>query len=260
MVAQLLNTHRIFISAMAVLVFWCCSTNSSELHSIANPPSEGFDLAHSDPAAVELADSVMVSMGGRNNWDMTRFISWNFSGLRSLVWDKELGRLRITSHDDSTIYLMDLRDRRGRVQVKGKEVTDKNSLQELISKGLSIWAHDSYWLCMPFKLKDSGVTLKYMGEDLSLKGEKCNVLQLTVNQPGDVPQSKYMVFVDRADNLVKQWAYYSQASQDTSDFTRPWDNYAKYGSILLSSDRSDGEGPKDVKVETTLPDDVFTAF
>ena len=81
----------------------------------ANPPAPGFDLAHSDPAAVELADSIMISMGGRENWDKTRYISWNFFGRRNLVWDKAEGNVRIESIPDSTIYLVNVNTGKGRV-------------------------------------------------------------------------------------------------------------------------------------------------
>ena len=254
-----MKVEHIYI--LVVVAFgWSCTTRSPERLSDLNPPAEDFDLAHSDPAAVELADSIMVSMGGRHNWDEVRFITWSFSGKRDLTWDKRKGRVRIVSHKDSTIYLIDLNTKQGRVRVKGTQVSEEHARTKALSVGMGIWDNDSYWLFMPFRLKDSGVTLKYMGEDVSLKGEKCNVLQLTKNQTGDNNQPKYMIYVDRADNLVKQWAYYTSAMQDTSDFTRPWDNYAKRGAILLSSNRSDGEGPTDVKVEKDMPNRVFTEF
>ena len=55
----------------------------------ANPAAEGFDEAGSDPEAIAIADSVMVHHGGRKAYDDARYISWNFFGARSLVWDKE---------------------------------------------------------------------------------------------------------------------------------------------------------------------------
>jgi hypothetical protein len=66
--------------------------------------------------------------------------------------------------------------------------------------------------------------------------------------------------VDIKDKLVRNWAFYSNASQDTANFIRPWDNYQKYGNILLSADRSDKGGPSNVKVDETLPDKLFTEF
>ncbi len=226
----------------------------------ANPPAAGFDLEHSDPAAIELADSVMVAIGGRKNWDDTQFISWSFFGRRNLVWDKNGGRVRIESLPDSTIYLLKLDDLQGRVQVRGVEITEPDSLSKMLAKGKSIWINDSYWLVMPFKLKDSGVTLKYLGEDTTMTGVRCNTLELTFRNVGDTPENKYRVYVDLRDNLVKQWAFYRRANQDSANWVRPWDNYRRHGKILLSSDRSDNAGPADVRVDDRLPDALFAEF
>jgi len=198
-------------------------------------------------------------MGGRKNWDKTRYISWTF-GARNLTWDKKDNRVRIESLKDSILYLVDLNKLLGRVSVKGQEITEPDSLTKMLAKGKSMWINDSYWLLMPFKLKDTGLTIKYIGEDTMRTGTKCNVLELTFKDIGDTPQNKYRIFVDEDDNLVKQWSYYSNSNQDSANFTRPWDNYQKHGDILISADRSDGAGPKNVKVDDTLPDKIFTEF
>ena len=244
-----------------VLVFLAVVLASCEMNKQAlNPPAEGFDMANSDPKAVELADSIMIAMGGRKNWDKTRYISWNFFGGRDLIWDKKDNKVRIESLKDSITYLVDLDKLQGRVSVKGQEITEPDSLLKMLNKGKSIWINDTYWLLMPFKLKDTGLTLKYIGEDTLLTGTKCNILELTFKDIGDTPQNKYRIFVDDNDNLVKQWSYYNNASQDSANFTRPWDNYQKYGDILISADRSDGAGPKNVKVDDNLPEKIFTEF
>lgn len=246
---------------MATLFLTGCQHEGQEnRRSKANPPAEGFNAAQSDPAAIELADSVMAAMGGRENWDETRFISWNFFGRRNLVWDKKEGRVRIESIPDSTIYLVDVDDLKGRVQIKGKEITAPDSLQKLLERAKSIWINDSYWLIMPFKLKDTGVTLKYLGEDTTLLGRRANVLELTFEDVGDTPENKYRVYVDVKDNLVKQWAYYKNASQDSASQIWPFDNYKWYGDIMLSADRSDNKGPRNVRVDEKLPGSLFSEF
>lgn len=237
-----------------------CRQESVDTARGANPPAPGFNLRDSDPAAVELADSVMVALGGRENWDNTRFISWNFFGRRDLVWDKHTGDVRIESTPDSTIYLVNINTLEGRVQVKGQELTDPDSLQKMLEKAKSIWINDSYWLVMPYKLKDSGVTLRYLGEDTTMTGAKANVIEITFDEVGDTPENKYRVYVDLKDNLVKQWAYFKDASQDSATAVWPFDNYRRYGKILISADRSDNRGPRDVRVDERLPREVFTEF
>ena len=246
---------------ISLLSLLSCGTKEEKFETSRgdNFPAEGFNLAGSDPAAVELADSVMVAMGGRRNWDNTRFISWNFFDRRDLIWDKFTGRVRIESPGDSITYLVNVNTGEGRVRVKGQEL-EADTLKKMLTRARQIWINDSYWLVMPFKMKDSGVTLKYMGEDSFKTGGKCNVVELRFKEVGLTPQNKYLVYIDIQDNLIKQWAYFANADQDSASFVRPWDNYKQYGKILLSADRSDGGGPKNVKVETSVPEKVFTDF
>ena len=243
-----------------VLLFACKQQNESTQQDSDNPAASGFNVEYSDPAAIELADSVMKAQGGRKAWDETRFISWNFFGRRNLVWDKYESRVRIESLPDSTIYLLDMKTGKGRVRIKGIELTEADTLSTMLKRAERIWINDSYWLVMPFKLKDSGVTLKYLGEDTLATGGYCNVLELTFENVGTTPENKYKVYVDRKDNLVKQWAYFEKASQDTASAVWPFDNYKRYGKILLSADRSDGRGPKDVRVDESLSETLFTEF
>ncbi|MEQ9413294.1 MAG: DUF6503 family protein, partial [Cyclobacteriaceae bacterium] len=226
---------NLYLPLIVALIGWSCQTNTEQADdAYYNPPADGFNSAESDPAAIELADSIMVAIGGRKNWDATRFISWNFFGARDLVWDKKEGRVRIESNRDSTIYLLNLNTMEGKVQVKGEELTEADSLVKMLDRAKRIWINDSYWLVMPFKLKDTGVTLKYMGEDTLVNNKYYNVLQLTFENVGVTPQNKYDLYVDVQENLIKSWAYYSDATFDSANWKRPWDNYKKYGYILLS--------------------------
>ena len=154
-----------FALLITIIISACQKPVQEETEQIGNPAAEGFNFDGSDPAAIELADSIMVAMGGRANWDATRFISWNFFGRRDLVWDKATGRVRIESSNDSTIYLFNVKTGKGRVQIRGQELMEADSLAKMLDRAKSIWINDSYWLVMPFKLKDSGVTLKYLGEE-----------------------------------------------------------------------------------------------
>lgn len=256
-----MKKYSSFFVILVITIAWACQKPTQETAEIiGNPHAEGFNFDGSDPAAIELADSIMMAMGGRANWESTRFISWNFFGRRDLVWDKSTGRVRIESPNDSTIYLVNVQTGEGRVQIKGEELLEADSLATMLDRARRIWINDSYWLVMPYKLKDSGVTLTYLGEEKNTKGVKCNVLELTFNEVGVTPENKYQVYVGVHDNLVNEWRYFQRAAQDSASAIWPFDNYKKYGNILLSADRSDDRGPKNVKVDATLPDAVFSEF
>lgn len=246
---------------LCLFIIWACGTqtdeNLSEVNgpglAETNPAAEGFDAEGSDAEAIAIADKVMEAMGGRNAWDSTRYISWNFFGRRSLLWDKKTGNVRIDVPGDSAIYLVNVSQDTGRVMLRGQEVVEKDSLDKYIEQGKKIWVNDSYWLVMPYKLKDTGVTLSYMGEDTTLAGEEADVLELRFQNVGFTPQNKYEVYVTKDDNLVKQWAYYSEAELDTPNFNIPWQNYQEYNGILLSGDRGGERRLSEINVYDSIP-------
>jgi len=209
-----------------------------------------------DNKAAKIASDIMTAMGGEEKWNNLHYVSWTFFGSRQLVWDKIGGRVRIDSPRDTSIYLIDLYNNTGRYSKNGIEVTDQTELAEKIKRGTSIWINDSYWLVMPFKLRDEGVNLKYMREDTMSTGVRADVLELTFKEVGDTPDNKYEVYVDATDNLIKQWDFYGEASQKEPSRSWPWDNYEDFDGLLISSDRSDQSGPSNVQVYATLMVDI----
>ncbi|MDX2285430.1 MAG: hypothetical protein NW241_14790 [Bacteroidia bacterium] len=201
-----------------------------------NPPAPGFDLAGSDPRAVALADAVMEAQGGRAAWDRTRYLQWQFFGRRMHTWDKYTGDVRIESPGDSMLYLLNINTVKGRVFQRGTELSDPDSLAKYLRQGHFFWVNDSYWLFMPFKLKDSGVTLAYAGAD-TLEGRPAEVIELQFKEVGFTPQNKYRVWIDRETQLVSYWAYYAQAADAEPRIQNPWTDYRRCGELMLSGGR-----------------------
>ncbi len=237
-----------------------CQTDEQSLTTNeVNPAAPGFNESVSDAKAIAIADQVMKAVGGRKNWDKTRFISWNFFGRRMLLWDKQEQRVRIEIPETSSIYLIDLKNETGKIMEGGEVMTATDSVRKYTEKGISIWINDSYWLVMPMKLKDSGVTLKYLGQDTTLSGEMADVLQLTFEEVGRTPENKYHVFVDTQSHLVTQWSYFPKASDEAPRFTVPWRDYQDYGGIKLSGDRGNNK-LSDIAVYSSIPEQVFQDF
>ncbi|CAD5267536.1 MULTISPECIES: hypothetical protein [unclassified Imperialibacter] len=259
------NTIKLAIfSAVVIGYITSCTpstkeTNDGQSEFVENPPADGFDEKNSDAIAIKLADDVMTSMGGRNSWDATRFLAWNFFGARKHLWDKQTGDVRIEAPRDSTIILMNINTMTGRVMKKGQEFTSPDSLSKYLERGKSWWINDSYWLFMPFKLKDSGVTLQYVGEDTTMDGRNAHVLSLLFKGVGVTPDNGYKVYVDMEQSLITQWAYYKDAYQDEPNFVLPWVNYKPYGKILLSGDRGQRQ-ITEISVLETVPEGSFTEF
>lgn len=240
------------------------SSQATQKNMEENPAEEGFDAQNSDKKAIEIADEVMKAMGGRKNWNETRFISWNFFGRRQLHWDKQTGDVRIDFNNGKFNALLNVYNKEGatltgKVMKDSMAVTQPDSLQKYLKQGKSIWINDMYWLCMPFKLKDSGVTLKYAREDTLKGGKKADVLTLTFSEVGDTPQNKYEVYVDQESKLVSKWAYFKTATQDSANFSTPWQNYQKYGNLMLSDDRGRARLSA-IKVLDKVPEKLLTTF
>lgn len=202
-----------------------------------NSPAPGFNAAGSDAKAIAIADEVMLAMGGRKAWDDTHYISWNFFGRRNLWWDKETGMCIIEWVTRPLEVTVNLHNGSGRVTLNGEYQTHPDSLAKYLDIGKKAWINDSYWLFMPFKLKDSGVTLKYLGDSKTEAGEAADLLQMTFVGVGLTPDNKYHVWVDKKTRLVAQWAYFEKFSDEKPAITNPWAGYKRCGKILLSGDR-----------------------
>lgn len=240
------------LNVLAILLASACFAQK-------NPAAPGFDAAGSDAKAIEIADQVMENMGGRKNWDKTRYIAWNFFGSRKLLWDKWTGNVRVDNVNNDQTILLNINTDKGRVFKYGKEQTAADSIAKFVKSGKGAWINDSYWLLMPFKLKDSGVTLKYLGEDKTQDGVEADVLQLTFKSVGNTPDNKYKVWVKKTNPMVWQWAYYPKFDAEKPGFIRPWTDYKQHGKIMISGERGDRD-LTDIMVFDKLPESIFTDF
>lgn len=224
-----------------------------------NPAAPGFDLAGSDPEAIEIADAVMESMGGRQAWDRTRFVTWNFFDARRHFWDRHTGDVRIewTGREDGSSYLvlMNLTSKEGRAWRDGTEATG-DALAGLLDQGEAAWINDAYWMFMPYKLKDTGVALKYRGERAMQDGRQADVLELTFANVGLTPDNRYEVLVDKQTRLVGEWTFYRAATDSAATFTMPWKDWRRVGSIMLCADHG-READWKLAAYESLPRSVF---
>ncbi len=232
-----------------------------------NPPAQGTIADESDVAAIALAELTMKAMGGRQAWDETRYIAWNFFGSSRHIWDKHTGNVRIEYADRETgeqiILLMNINTLKGRAWRSGNEVADAEALKEMLKRGKGAWINDGYWLFMPYKLKDPGVTLKYLGEQMMEDGRPAEVVQLTFTDVGNTPQNKYHVYIAKDTKLVEQWDYFSNADDVEPRFKIPWQDWKRHGRIMLSGGRGERNGRAlkhtDIAVFDELPESIFTS-
>lgn len=259
----MLNFTR-FPILLLLLAFVACQSNTSEAEYTAdvdpNPAAEGFNLEDSDSLAIAWADGVMLAMGGRKTWDETRFLQWNFFGSRKWFWDKKTGDIRVEAASDTTIILYNLQSKHTQVYKYGQTWSDPDTLEYYGERARKAWINDSYWLFMPFKLKDSGVTLSYLGLDTLAETMPATKLRLEFEGVGVTPNNAYDVWIDQADTLIKKWAFYNNATDSLAQFDTPWVEYKNYNGLYLASSRGAEYEIGEIATYSELDSTVFRSF
>ncbi len=229
-----------------------------------NPAAPGFDLAGSDERAIAIADSVVAAHGGRAAYDDSRYFRWNFFGARTLYWDKQEQRVRIEIPQENAVYLLNYGGTglTGRVRVKGDEITHPDSLALYLGRANSMFLNDSYWLVQQFKLKDSGVTLKYIDQVRldPLANRPSHVLDLTFDGVGDTPANRYRLFVDGTSYRINTWQFFRDAKDEKPTMETPWLDYKPYNGLWLSGDRGGRFVLGDIAVSNKMLEKTFTEF
>jgi hypothetical protein len=219
-----------------------------------------------DAKAAALADRVLDAMGGEDAWQATRFLRFNFFGFRTHHWDRYTGAHRFegkTREGESYVVLHDLDSREGEAWLNGEKL-DGEALAEWLERAYGAWINDTYWLIMPYKLRDPGVHLAYDGEE-EIDGVVFDKLLLTFDGVGLTPGDRYWAFIRRDSGLMERWAYHLQDWEADKEPTHwQWLDWQPYGGIKLSPRRVNvGDGSErmlgDVAVFDQLPESVFTS-
>ena len=220
-------------------------------------PAVSKERGTADERSARIADKVMDALGGERAWNDTRYVSWKFMGVRQYYWDRWTGDIRIESND--VVTLLNVDTKLGQVQKAGETIADEATLANYLSRGYTSWLSDSYWMFMPYKLRDPGVKLAYAGERTLGNGKKADVLTMTFDGVGPNPKSRYDVIVDRESSLVVQWSFYENASDAKPKFTLPWDGWQRFGEIKLATQHGQGRDWQ-IQVYDDLPQTIFTSF
>jgi hypothetical protein len=202
------------------------------------------ETAASDPKAVAIADKVMAALGGQKAWEGTRYLHFDFAVdregktlfSRAHTWDKWSGRYRLdakTKEGDPLVVLMNINTKEGEAWRKGKKLLGEEKRREL-EQAFGAWTNDTYWLLMPYKLRDPGVNLALAGEEKK-DGKTWDKLLLTFDNVGLTPKDKYWVYVNRDTGLVDRWDFVLKGeAKPPSTFT--WEGWKSCGKIQLPSD------------------------
>ena len=223
-----------------------------------------------DPKAAAIADEVMAALGGRDAWRATRYLRFDFAVerggktvfSRAHTWDKWRARYRLEGKDKegrATLSFLDLNSKAGSAWRAGTRLSGGEEKKQL-EDAYAAWVNDTYWLLMPYKLKDPGVRLGYAGAEKG-EGAGWDKLLLTFEGVGLTPKDRYWVWVNKDTRLVDSWDYILDGGPGPPT-TFFWKGWQAYNGIRLAPERMDPvKGTRIffpvLDVPHSLPDAVF---
>jgi len=239
----------------------------------SSPPASVFDPSKSDEKAIAIADKVIAAMGGAA-WDKTRFIKFTFlvkrgetkAGMRTHYWDRFEQRSRMegqSKEQKPVVAVVDHKTRQGQAMMDGQLLFDADA-KKFIDLAYGNLINDSYWLFMPFKMKDPGVRLRYEGEVKAGPVTYDKILLTFDEGVGLTSKDRYWVYVNRADHKIERWSYVLEGQgANTSPIAWQWVDWSTIGGMNLSLRKTQPEGEVEILLEgvevfDSLPDAVFT--
>lgn len=214
------------------------------LATFAAAPSHPMGRADAKAAAVAL--SMDEAMGGQSTWESIPYIRFDFVVARDgkeVVrfrhwWDKRQGRCRVEGPDDKgriVTAILRLSDHKGKSFIGGLADKDTANVASTLQMGYERWVNDTYWLMMPFKLRDPGTNLKYAGVKKGEGGVEWDQLELTFDPGvGLTPKDHYWLYVNRKTHLLDKWDYLLQDMKPPAQ-TATWEAWTQVGPVRLST-------------------------
>lgn len=194
----------------------------------------------SDPKAIEVANQVMKALGGEKRWNDLPGIRWSFGAevgdtvksLRRHSWDKHTGWHRVegkTRAGQPFVYVENMNDStKGRAWVDGQPI-EGDSLAKLMKLAKRMWTNDTYWMLMPYKLRDPGVILKYQGavKDGAIEYDK---IAMSFDHVGQTPGDRYWIYVNRKSHRIEKWDYLLEGDPPPPDHAT-WEGWQEHGGL-----------------------------
>lgn len=237
------------------------------------------EQAFADDSAATLARESMEAMGGEEAWESARFIGFDWivdrgeSELRrSHAWDRREGTYRLAweQEGEERVAIFDVNEIRrdsalgkvpaGEVWADGRRLTGAGA-DSALHRAYAIFINDSYWLLMPYKWRDPGVTLEYAGRDTLPDGTVAPGVHLTFEEDLGVTNDEYWAWVDPETGLMKAWQYHLEGQEEPGAVIR-WRGWQPVGPLTLATERVWPDGSVNIRFEnlrasTDVPEGAF---
>ncbi len=202
-------------------------------------------MGKADEKAAAVAAQIDNALGGMAAWEAVPCVRFDFVIVKDGKeaarfrhwWDKRRGFDRVEGPDDKgriVATIVNLADRTGKSYTAGLPDRDSTDIASHVENGYGRWVNDSYWLLMPFKLRDPGTNLKYGGLKKGPGGVEWDVLELTFDPGvGLTPKDHYWLYVNRKTHLVDKWDYLLQDMKPPAQ-SATWEEWQRLGQVRLS--------------------------
>jgi len=246
----------------------------------ATPPAApvtpaAFDASKSDEKAIAIVDQVVAAMGGEAAWKNLRYVKLTFAvkqgekrlAQRTHYWDKHLQRSRMegpTKDGKPLVAVVDHSTRQGQASIDGQLLFEADA-KKYVEMAYGNLINDTYWLFMPFKMKDPGVRLRYEGGVPENKPVYDKVLMTFDEGIGLTSKDRYWIYVNRTDHMIERWSYVLQGQGAAASPTAwQWVDWTKLDGLKVSTRRTQDGGEVEIVLENvqafdSLPDAVFTS-
>ncbi|NUO81459.1 hypothetical protein HUU05_15385 [candidate division KSB1 bacterium] len=250
-----------------------CNTNAKETGaaSTAPPMQLAFDAAQSDSAAVALADRVLAAVGEKENLDAVRYLSFRFvikSDTGTIAdwrhdWDRVQHRYRLAgtlASGEQALVFLNLNTQDGHAFLNGNPAPE-DDLQNLLAMAYSRFTSDTYWLLLPFKLKDPGARLEYLGTQQA-GAASFEVIRLSfIDDVGLTPENAYNIFIDPGSHEIRRWEYFEHP--EARPLIAWWENWQSFGALKFALQRRLEESDRiisfeDLVVSSEVDANIFT--
>jgi hypothetical protein len=137
------------------------------------------------------------------------------------------------------VFIHKLNTTEGKAWMGGNAIQG-DSLVKLLARANSLWINDTYWMLMPYKLRDPGVILAYDGTVRSgdLLYDK---LALSFENVGDTPGDHYWVYVNRATHRVDKWEMVLQGEHPPPE-AYTWEDWEQHDGLWFPTAKRGAQG------------------
>ena len=213
--------------------------------STATPAAASRAMGEADPLSAEVVKQMTDAMGGQAAWDNIPYFRFDFVVVKDAKeiarfqhwWDKKNGRDRVQGPDDkgrTVTAIVDLQTKKGKSFTEGIVDTDSTNVANIVQMGYERWVNDTYWMMMPFKLRDPGVHLKHARTERR-GGAEYDVIELSFDKGvGLTSGDRYWLYVNRGTHLMDRWEMLLESMKPPPS-AASWEGWTQVGPVRLST-------------------------